>query len=499
MESAHRRFVPCGNEVSGVDVTIVGGGIAGLASALDLGRRGHRVTALERDDTPMPATADEAFDWDRRGAPQVHHSHAFLARLRNLLRDNHPDVLDALLAEGASEMRIGEMLPETMESFGYEPGDDELVMIACRRTTFEWVLRRAAMAEAGVTFRTGTAVTGLIAENDEDGIPVVTAVRLADGSVVESDLMVAATGRRSATPEWLAAIGARTVVETVEDTGIVYASRFYRLRPDADVPPRTGPIGGDLGYIKYGTFVGDNRTFSVTLAVPSEDAELRRLLSDPEAFDAAARSLTATAPWLDGRAVPLMPDVQLMARLVNKWSDYVVDSEPAALGVIPIGDAAVCTNPLYGRGCSIAYWSAHLLTLAIAEHPNDLRRTALAYDEALRADIHPWYRASVQQDREARRVAAAMLVGKDPYADTSDPRTVTRSILKDGLARALRVDPVVLRGFFRNLNLLSPPNALLTDADFGARVLAVLENKDEQPPPPYLGPDTRDEFLALLP
>ena len=282
--------------------------------------------------------------------------------------------------------------------------------------------------------------------------------------------MVAATGRRSATPEWLVEIGAREVTETVEDTGIVYASRFYRLCPDAEVPPRAGPIGGDLGYIKYGTFVGDNRTFSVTLAVPSNDDELRRRLSDPEVFDAAARSLTATATWLDGRAVPLMPDVHLMAGLLNKWSEYVVDSEPSAIGVVPIGDAAVCTNPLYGRGCSIAYWSAHLLTLAIDRHPNDLRRVALAYDEALRAEIHPWYRASVEQDREARRVSAAMLVGEDPYADASDPRTITRSILKDGLVRALRVDPVVLRSFFRNLNLLTPPDALLSDADFGARV-----------------------------
>jgi 2-polyprenyl-6-methoxyphenol hydroxylase-like FAD-dependent oxidoreductase len=482
-----------------MDVTIAGAGIGGLAAALDLGRQGHRITLLERDNTPMPATADEAFEWDRRGAPQVRHSHAFLARLRNLLRDNHPDVLDALLAEGAGEIRIGDMLPETMESFGHEPDDDELVMIACRRTTFEWVLRRAVLAESGVTIRTGAVVAGLLADGGDGDVPVVTGVRLADGGLVESDLMIAATGRRTATPEWLAQVGARPVVETVEDTGIVYASRFYRLRPDADVPHRTGPIGGDLGYIKYGTFVGDNRTFSVTLAVPSDDDELRRRLSEPAAFDAAAQSLAATASWLDGRAEPLTSDVHMMARLVNKWSDYVVDSEPVAIGVIPVGDAAVCTNPLYGRGCSIAYWSAHLLTRAIGDHPADLRGVAIAYDEALRAEIRPWYKASVQQDREARRVATSMLSGEDPYADASAPHTLTRSILKDGLAPALRVDPVVLRAFFRNFNLLSPPDALLTDADFGARVLAVLEKKDQQPPAPTLGPGTRDEFLALLP
>jgi 2-polyprenyl-6-methoxyphenol hydroxylase-like FAD-dependent oxidoreductase len=502
-----------------VNVVVIGGGVAGLATALQLGRAGHEVTVLERDDTPMPATADEAFDWNRRGAPQVRHSHAFLARLRNLLRDHQPDILDALLAEGATEMRFGDALPPDME-FSPEPGDEDLVMIACRRTTFEWVLRRAALAEANVTIRTGLAATSLLTSTpaspappksgtnrsetdrivpDFGGGPVVTGVRLDDGSELTADLVVAANGRRSAVADWLAEIGAREVTETADDTGIVYASRFYRLLPDADLPPRTGPIGGDLGYVKYGTFVGDNRTFSVTLAIPTDDDELRRRLSDPIAFDAAARALPATAPWLDGRAEPITSDVHMMAGLLNKWSDYVVDGEPAAIGLVPVGDAVLCTNPLYGRGCSTAYWSAHLLAMAISEHPDDVRSAAVSYDEALRTEVHPWYRSSVEQDREARRVAAALLAGDDPYGDASDPRAFTRSVLRDGLAPALRSDQVVLRAFIRNLNLLSPPDALLTDADFGARVFAVMQTKDQRPPEPSLGPATRADFVDALP
>jgi 2-polyprenyl-6-methoxyphenol hydroxylase-like FAD-dependent oxidoreductase len=502
-----------------MQVVVIGGGVAGLACALQLGRAGHDVTVVERDDTPMPATADEAFEWDRRGAPQVRHSHAFLARLRNLLADHQPDILEALLAEGATEMRFGDGLPPEME-FTPQPGDDELVMIACRRTTFEWVLRRAALAEGRVTLRTGVAATALLTTpplttppqknrgirtlgdripRDFGEVAVVAGVRLGDGTELAADLVVAANGRRSAVAEWLADIGARSVTETLEDTGIVYASRFYRLLPDADLPPRTGPIGGDLGYVKYGTFVGDNRTFSVTLAVPSDDDELRRRLSDPVAFDAAARTLPATAPWLDGRAEPITTGVHVMAGLLNKWSDYVPDGQPAALGLVPVGDAVLCTNPLYGRGCSTAYWSAHLLTTALAEHPDDVGAAAVAYDAALRTEIHPWYRASVEQDREARRVSAAILAGEDPYGDASDPRAVTRAVLRDGLAPALRTDQFVLRAFVRNLNLLSPPDALLTDADFGARVFAVLQTKDQRPPEPSLGPATRAEFLALLP
>src|SRR5690606_33811589 len=74
------------------DVAVVGGGIAGMLAALFLARDGHRVTVYERDDTDLPATADEAFErWDRRGAAHARQSHALLARLRRTLTERAPD------------------------------------------------------------------------------------------------------------------------------------------------------------------------------------------------------------------------------------------------------------------------------------------------------------------------------------------------------------------------------------------------------------------------
>lgn len=478
-------------------VAVVGGGVSGLGSALALARQGHEVVVFERDDTPMPATADAAFEWDRRGAPQVRHSHAFLARLRNMLRDDYPDLYASLLAEGATEMRFGDDLPPTITNFERAPGDDDLVMLACRRSTFEWVLRRAVLSQGGVELRTGVAVEGLVAA-DEPGRPRVTGVRLAGGDEFLADLVVVCGGRRSSLPDWLDAIGAPAMDERVEDTGIVYASRFYRLLPGASYPPRTGPIGGDLGYVKYGVFVGDNGTFSITLATPVEDDELRKLVADPQVFDAMARELVATAPWLDGRAEPLSDDVHLMAGLLNRWRDFVVDGEPVATGVIPVGDSLLCTNPLYGRGCSTAFWGAHLMADAVAVFGDDVREAALAYDASLRAEILPWYRAGVEQDAEARRVAAALLAGEDPDADQSDPRTFMRGVFRDGLLPAMRTDAVVLRAFFRNLNLLTAPDSLAKDPDVGARVLAVWQDREQRPPEPPLGPKHRSELLARI-
>jgi 2-polyprenyl-6-methoxyphenol hydroxylase-like FAD-dependent oxidoreductase len=339
-------------------------------------------------------------------------------------------------------------------------------------------------------------VTGLLADGARP--PHVTGVRLDDNSTLDSDLVVVAVGRRSALPDWLAELDAAPPDDVVDDTGIVYFSRFYRLREGASPPPRSGPIASDLGYLKYGIFVGDNRTFSLTLAIPTDDQDLRRLLSDPHRFDLAGRQLVATAPWLDGRAEPVGDTVHVMGGLINRWRPHVVDGEPLATGVLPVGDAILCTNPLHGRGCATAFWGAHLLVSAVQANVDDPRQAALDYHAALRAEIYPWYRASVEQDGEARRVSAALLAGNDPDAGAADERALMRAVFRDGLLPALRRDAVVLREFFRTLNLLTRPDALIKNPEVTSRVMAVWQDRENRPPEPLLGPARRADLLSLI-
>src|SRR5215470_10342480 len=91
----------------GGPAVVLGGGVAGLAAARLLARHFPRVVVLERDRRAATRSAEDAFtSWERAGAPQFRHSHAFLARLRLVLLAHLPDVLERLRAAGVREIGL---------------------------------------------------------------------------------------------------------------------------------------------------------------------------------------------------------------------------------------------------------------------------------------------------------------------------------------------------------------------------------------------------------
>jgi 2-polyprenyl-6-methoxyphenol hydroxylase-like FAD-dependent oxidoreductase len=437
----------------------------------------------------------------------VWHSHAFLARLRNGLLARTPDVLEALHAHGANDLHFRDYLPPTLTDRTAAPGDDELTLFACRRITFEWVLRQRVLANPDVSWLGGAAVEGLVAERDAaTGLPSVTGVRATiDGQpqTLSADLVVDASGRRSRLPHWLAELGTPEVETEEEECGIFYCSRFYRLRPGASAPEGQGVVGADLGYMKFGIFPGDSGIFSITLAAALDDDPLRAILHEGP-FEAAARALPATREWIDPERSEPVTEVRAMAKLVNRRRRFVRDGEPLALGVFAIGDAAICSNPLYGRGCALAFVHAWAFEDALRDHAGELRGLALAFDEATRREIEPWYRAARDQDRESREVAAAQARGESPGAaigaqpgQAVDPKAFLRSVFRDGLIPALRSDIKVVRAFMRTFNLLDAPDAFMKDPDVIGRVLAAWREREQRAPLELPGPQ-RSEMLELL-
>jgi 2-polyprenyl-6-methoxyphenol hydroxylase-like FAD-dependent oxidoreductase len=488
-------------------VVVVGGSVAGLATGIALHRSGHRVTLLERDATPLPASPGEAFfRWNRAGSPQTRHSHAFLARLHNLLAARAPEVLELLLAHGVGELRFHDMVREIFESPAFEPEDDEITLLACRRITFEWVLRRYVSDLGRVELRDGVRVDGLASAPDEgSGLPRATGVlvRRPDGShaTVEADLVVDASGRRSKLPEWLAAIGARAPREDSEPCGIFYSTRFYQRRPGVAGPrATTGVMGADLGYLKWGVFPGDDGTFSVTLCASPDDPELRPILH-PRPFELAAGLVPATREWVDPAVAEPLTEVHGMGDLRNTRRFLVEDGAPLALGVVAVGDALIHTNPLNGRGCTLAWIHACCLADALAEHPEDPRALALSLDARVAREIVPWYEATRVQDRDAIEVSAIQREGGDPFAFQREdggiePKAYMRSLVHDGFIPGLREDLVLLRTFMRMFNLLEPPEDLMKRPEVLQRVIAAWGRRHTRERE-VVGP-TREEMVEHL-
>jgi 2-polyprenyl-6-methoxyphenol hydroxylase-like FAD-dependent oxidoreductase len=461
------------------EVVVVGGGVGGLAAALAAGRAGHRVTVFERDPLPADADPEAAFVSERTGAPQAHQTHGFLARVVVELREHLPDVLDALVAAG------GHTLNTTAALGDPQPGDEDLAVLVVRRTTFEWVLRNAALAEPNVSIRTDAPVAGLTVAPGGGAPPTVDGVVLADGTTVPARVVIAAMGRRSPVPEWLAAHDV-VVDETIHESGLMYLTRWYRLAPDRSdaLDPK---LGGDLRFVKYLGVPGDGDTLSITLAIRPDDTELRTALLDPDGFEEACRLLPGPDQFFRAGPLEAVGGVRPMGGLLNRRRRFTdADGEPLVLGFHAIGDAHTCTNPLYGRGCSLALVQALRLAAALVEHPDDATARAREFEAVSDREVTPSYEFAIQMDRMgADPAGAGALAGGEGGAAMA------------AVFVAGATDPVIGRGLMRLWNLLATPEDLMGDPEFVTRVMEVMAHPDDYPPPEREGPSRRELLAAL--
>ena len=467
---------------------MVGAGIGGLAAAIALSRAGFAVTVVERDDTPMPADVEGAFDWDRRGAPQVRHTHGFPALIRVILRDRYPDVLAALLEAGVSEVSI---MPPTVpeDAPGYERDAADLQVLSCRRTTLEWVLRRCALAEPSVRFAVGMPVAGLVA--DAGTAPLeVRGVRLVDGREVLADVVVASTGRRGDVPGWFAEHGV-VVSEEEHPTGTIYLSRFYRAAAGTEAP--MGYQGGrraGLGFVVAGA---DHGTYSATLAVDAHDAELRAHLMDPDRYEAVLPLFREMEPVVTRGGQPITT-VQAMGGLINRIRRFVdADGAPLAHGFYAIGDAHTCTNPLSGRGSSLAVLQAVLAADAIAEHGDDRTAAARAYESASAQRVEPWYHVSLMTDLAATTSATADAGPKAERTEPAAPRLDLQTLRRI----AASGDPELSVLVAKTMSLLLTPQEVFGNSEILERLgAAATVERPRDPNRPRPSPLTREAILA---
>ena len=445
--------------------------MAGLAAALAVARAGHEAVVLERDAVEPGADPLSAFRDDRRGIPHFFQPHAFLPRGRRVLRELAPDVLDALLEAGAEAQDVAARLHGERE-----PGDEELVYLWVRRPIIEWALRRAAAQEPAVELRPAARIAGLALDGRATGVEVE------GGETVRGDVVVDALGRYRAPPGW------SRRAEAQADCGALYYCRYFELREGVDhlgggtqnpLNPR-----GDLGYMGFNTFRGDNRTYAVILLVPNGDRELRALRDERAwmAACAAMRHLDAMTSAEYGRPIT---DVMPMGGLMN------VDctGDPGVAGLVAVGDAFCHTDPAFAYGLSFAL-----------AHADALGRSARDVDGA--DELSERYRADVAPEARERYDLACATDEARSRRWSGEPLDLSRRdacyplfAFAAALAAAPHDDDV-LRKTIRRIGLLDRTAAFDEDERVQERIETIFAALAADPPPPS-GPP-RDELLARI-
>lgn len=454
-------------------VIVVGGGLAGLATALFTGRRGHEVVVVERGAPPPDGSADALAHWDRRGVAQAHFAHYFKARSTRVVREEAADLLKVLRDAG---------ITPSPADFG--PGLEDDAGMDSRRLVYEGVLRRYVEREPWVTLEAG-AVRGYLA--DRSTPDRITGVRLADGTEITADLVVDAGGRRSVSGRWLREAGLDGLAVDEVASNQHYFTCHYRLR-DGHPRPVSVPLVVPLPYGAVLVFGGDNGTFSLAVSLSARDPLTSRV-RDPDVFDRFLSALPVTAAWLE-HSDPVS-EVHVMAGLSNRRRRLVVDGRPIATGLVLVGDTALYTNPALGHGASLSFWMAQRAAASVERFVADPAGAAVDYQVWVDDLPGRWFEMQVAADRAADRQFTAGLSGAGYLPPADGNGRFSAAVM------ALRQEDDHLNRMVNRVNhLLDNPSVLRADPAVMAKVEAYLATGPASPPDE--GPLPRRAFESLV-
>jgi 2-polyprenyl-6-methoxyphenol hydroxylase-like FAD-dependent oxidoreductase len=369
---------------------VIGGSVAGLLAASALSRYMDEVTVLERDELRDGPRA-------RKRIPQARHAHVLLPSGRDAIQELLPgvDIRERLLASGALEQSLSDVLDLGRQGWfrRWPPVADELLLTLCSRDLLEWTVRDAVLGIPPVTVRRAEAVSLLGTARRVTGVRV-----LADGveQDLTADLVVDASGRGSRVEHWLDALGVTEIPTAEVDTGLVYASRLFRVPRGAESFPLT----------RVEADPSDSRPGRSGILVPIEDGRWLVSLAGshdgepgagPEDFTRFALGLRDP---LIGRLIsgaePLS-EVSLSRSTRNRRRDFEKAAVPE--GLVVLGDAVATYNPVHGQGMSVAALGALALRRRLWQEDVTAPGFAHGVQRAVALSVSAAYTLSTAQDQ----------------------------------------------------------------------------------------------------
>jgi flavin-dependent dehydrogenase len=251
------------------------------------------------------------------------------------------------------------------------------------------------------------------------------------------------------------------------------------------MPQQIGPLLAPIGSFSVLTLPADNSTWYVVLVASSGDRVLKRM-RDPDLWTAVLRACPLHAHWLEGEPIT---EVESMGGVLDRHRRPVANGRPLLTGIALLGDSRACTNPSLGRGISLGLLHARALREVVGSHLEDPQEFAEAWDATTEARLAPWYRETVEEDRERLRELEAFRLGLEPAPPSERP-----ALLRRALTTAAIFDPDLFRAYVDSRAVLKPLEQTFSEDGVAERTLEVAgENQQLQIPGP-----SREQLVALL-
>ena len=239
--------------------------------------------------------------------------------------------------------------------------------------------------------------------------------------------MIDSGGRRTASPKWLAEIGA-SVEEWSESDGFTYHSLWFRTHAGTYPENLAGFFGGIAPGLLALLFPGDSGVFSIAMVGLGSDKLLRNL-RDSSTFISLARRLAPISHWVDPAVATPITKVLPMGAIRSRRLRFWNGERPSATGIVNVGDSVLSTNPSLGRGIALA--SVCALELRDVIRRTDIPATITEEFDRIKEDlITPWLWDAVESDRGIRN-ALHEAIGKPTDGIVSDRAIMARASMKD--------------------------------------------------------------------
>ncbi len=428
---------------------VVGASVAGLLAARALAERTRGVLVVDRDS--LPAWPDQ-----RGGVPQGRHTHGMLAAGLAVLDRLLPGLVEDLVAHGADLGDFGARSRFHTGPQSLAPGESGLLSLGVSRQLLEWALRARVTALPGVEVLGETSALGLILSDGRvTGVSVTGVGSDAGSRVLPADIVVDASGRGSRLPEWLTRCGYAAPPEAEYRIDLCYATRTFRRLGTRDVDRALALVVARSPLVpRGGVLLAQEEGSSCIVSLTGVHGQ--RPPTDLDGFRAYARGL----------ASPVIAEVLDRSEPVSEPATYRFPSNrrryyervPLPDGLVVLGDAWCCFDPVFGQGMSVAALQAEELAGCLRAAPapgagEPPARLGERYHRlAARHLDTPW----------------SIAVGNDLMMPGSPYPVPLRTRLTGGYVRALvraaERDPALARAFIAVQQLVAPPQSLMAPA-----------------------------------